>query len=256
MSKRYATGMEGARVKKKARYGGAAAAAVSNPSGRQTVPRTMGAFAQTERKYFTSLVSADGITTSTNWASTELDPAANSMFTPQEGSDIDNRVGRRVEVVKIQVRGNITCAAQPNQTAAQEPTLVRLILCQDMQTNGTQMSGEELMQPPATATAPLAVCSFQNPANFGRFRVLKDKLFTLTNPALTYDGTNIEQNGLVKAFKWTIKFQKPIEVRFNSTNGGTIGDIVNNSFHMIGSASNADLTPTISYQARFVYTDK
>lgn len=243
--KRYYSGLEGARVKKKAR--------VTGPAAAPSRPRVF--TPSRERKYFDTYLSNTAIVASTDWTGTELDPGTSTLFYPQEGSDLDNRIGRRVEVYKISVRGQITCDAQANQTATDAASDVRLILALDQQTNGAQMQGEDLMEPPGAATANLTALTFQNKANFGRFRVLKDKTFTLQNPNAAWDGVNMEQQGLTKNFKWTVKFQKPIEVRYNGTNGGTVADVVNNSFHLIGQASSTALAPKIHYQCRTVYTD-
>lgn len=225
-------------------------------SGYRYVPRTPGGLMVTERKYFDSYLAATALPASTDWTGTEFDPTANSLFTPVEGSDLDNRIGRLVHVHKIQVRGMITCTAQANQTATDSAATIRLILVMDQQTNGSQMQGEQLMASPGAADSRLCVNTFQSPANFGRFRVLKDKTFNVQDPNIAYDGTNMEQQGINRPFKFTLKFAKPIPVRFNNTNGGTIADIVDNSFHMLANASGITLAPNILYEARFVYTDK
>jgi len=85
--------------------------------------------------------------------------------------------------------------------------------------------------------------------------VLKDKIFIHQNPNMSYDGTNVEQAGLIKHFKWTIKFHVPVEIRFNNTNGGTIADIIDNSFHLIGTSTSIDLGPTLTYSCRVCYKE-
>jgi hypothetical protein len=107
----------------------------------------------------------------------------------------------------IRIRGVVRSESEQNQTATDYGNLIRIILCIDQQTNGSQMNGEDLMQDPVTNSSNVSINSFQNLQNLGRFRVLKDKTFTLNNPAVTYDGTNIEQNGLVRHFKWNIGFK-------------------------------------------------
>ena len=72
---------------------------------------------------------------------------------------------------------------------------------------------------------------------------------------MTYDGTNVEQAGLSKPFKFNITFKKPINVRFNNTNGGTIADIVDNSLHLIALTDNDNLAPAISYYSRVDYKE-
>lgn len=229
---------------------------IAKRRGMYTVPRTRGALGVTERKYFDTFLNAAALTSPNTWAGTEVDPATlNCLFCPQEGSDIDNRVGRKVNVVKMIVRGVIVILKQANQTASDDGALCRVILYMDQQTNGTQAQGENLMQDPGAANASLCMSIFQNTANFGRFRVLKDKVLTLSNPNIAWDGTNMEQQGTNRAFKFSLKFRRPVTVRFNGTNGGSVADIIDNSFHMIAACNSGDLTPTLYYQVRTVYYD-
>lgn len=226
---------------------------------RQFVPRTMGPFAVSESKYFDTYVSGAAISESTtNWAATELDPATlNTLFCPTEGSDIDNRIGRRVELYKIALRGVISCGVLMDQTDVVAAPAVRLILYMDQQSNGTQSQGEDVMATPGAGQVPLVFSTFQNLANLGRFRVLRDKIY---GPRIVTSGTDgVSTVSLVHQqipFKMTVRFKKPILIKFNSTNGGTIGDIVDNSFHLIGTKSSTNYAHTISYQVRGYYKDK
>lgn len=232
-------------------------ALVSARRGYSYVPRTPGGLSVTERKYFDSYLSAQALVAATDWTATELDPATlNTLFVPQEGSAINQRIGRKVCVKKITIRGLIRIPKQANQTATDAAAQCRLIFFIDQQTNGTQAQGEELMAAPGSANAVLCTSTFQSTANFGRFRVLKDKTYMLQNANLAYDGTNLEVQGLQKQFKFTVKFAKPLYIHFNSTNGGSVADIVDNSFHIIGTCSNvADYAPLLYYQCRTIYTD-
>ena len=44
-------------------------------------------------------------------------------------------------------------------------------------------------------------------------------------------------------------------IHFNSTNGGTYADIVDNAFNMYCAASDTTLTPSLAYQCRAVFVD-
>lgn len=222
--------------------------------GMQFVSRTMGVQAVTEKKYFDSYDSADALVAANDWTGTEIDPAGNTLFYPAEGAAINQRIGRKVSVTKLKIRGHIYCAKN-NAANGLAPTLCRMILYQDMQTNAAQAQGEQLMASPGAATALQCVTTYQNLANVGRFRVLKDKMITIQNPALSYDGAAEDANGLIKPFKFNITFRKPVVVRFNATNGGTVADIIDNSFHLIANCSSIELAPTVYYQCRVVYTD-
>lgn len=224
---------------------------------RSFVPRTMGPFAQTESKYFDSFLDSTAIAEGIDWTGTELDPTSLSLFTPIEGSDIDNRIGRKVSLYKLSLRGLISSSALSDQADILAVPFVRLILFMDMQTNGTQAQGEQVMSSPGTTSIFLNVNTFQNPANFGRFRVLRDKTYKLGISTAQTDGTNTSsQAHPVVPFKMTVKFNTPIDIRFNATSGGTIGDIVDNSFHLIGTKSSAAYASIIAYQCRGYYKDK
>lgn len=228
-------------------------------AGTYTVARTRGVVGQTERKYYTSSRVDSAIAASTDWTGTEMDPPSiNTLFIPGQDAGDTGRIGRKVDVLAIKIRGHISCAAQLNQTAADAQGKVRLILFQDMQTNAAQAQGEQLMDGSAAITGSTAagcINTFQNLANFGRFRVLKDKTFSLSQPNMVWDGTNIEQGGITKPFKMNVKFKKPVRVSFNSTGGGTIADIVDNSFHMLAITSIIDTAPKVFYVCRVVFID-
>lgn len=219
------------------------------------VPRSYGnPRAVTERKYFDSERTSLALPAlTTNFASAELDPATlNTLYCPVTGDDFNQRTGRKCQVVSIKIRGAITVPIQINQTAADAAARVRLILVMDQQTNASQLNSEDVI---TSGAGSGAIDMFQNPAFFGRFKVLKDKTFVLANPNMTWDGTNIEQGGLSRPFKMTVKFRKPVNVHFNSTNGGTVADIIDNSFHVIGGADDISLAPTIIYKCRVTYID-
>jgi len=224
-------------------------------NSRTFVPRSLGnPLAITERKYFDAELSGGVLVASaTSWANAEFDPATlNTLFAPTPGDDFNNRTGRKVQVLSIKIRGHIQVLSQTNQTAEDNATYLRMCLVQDRQTNATQLNAEDVIN---SGAASVAVNMFQNPAFFGRFRVIKDKTMVLSNPASSFDGTNIEQNGLVKPFKLSIKFKKPVVVHFNSSTGGTVADCVDNSFHLIALCSSVELAPTINYKVRTTFID-
>lgn len=227
--------------------------------GYSTVPRTRGVYSRGEMKYFDTERSSTALTAAAAWAGTEFPPNVGTPTTlcvPTVGAAINQRIGRGIFVYKIKVRGQINVANLTNQTAGLSAANVRLLLVQDMQTNAAQAQGEDIMTAPTGATALLAVGSYQSLANFGRFKVLKDKTIMLQNPNAAFDGTNIEVFGIQKPFKFNIRFRKPVCVRFNATNGGTIADIVDNSWCIYANCSNIGLAPTITYQARVCYKEQ
>jgi len=229
--------------------------------GYQTVPRTKGVYAYGEMKYFDSCRDNVAIGSSTTWASSVYDPnafpvaAINTLFCPTLGAGVNQRIGKACKVLKIKMNIVISIPAQTNQTVTDAGSYIRLLLVLDKQTNSAQMTGTQLMTSPGVATAVLAPGSYQNIDNFGRFKVLKDKHMTIDNPTITYDGTNVEQSGIIRRFKWNVKFKTPITVRFNNTAGGTIADIIDNSFHILANNSSTDLNPNISYNCRVCFKE-
>lgn len=211
-----------------------------------------------EMKYFDTERSATALTASTDWTATEFPPnvgTPTTLVVPTVGSAINQRIGRRIKLLKLSVRGIINVPVQTNQTVADAPALVRILLVQDMQTNGAQAQGEDIMAAPTTAVALNTLQSFQSLASLGRFKVWKDIVLKVEDPNMTFDGTNIEQSGLAEYFKLKLKFKKPLEISFNATNGGTIADVVDNSFCVYATVLSAGLAPTISYNCRAYYKE-
>jgi len=237
-------------------YRGGKRSRVSNARvGYATVPRTRGVYAKGEMKYNDTYVNSTVLAAATDWTGTEMDPATlNTLFVPQLGTGINQRIGQKVSVVKQVIRGQVFAPILTNQTASHQNPVVRLIHFMDEQTNSTQAQGEDLMSAPS-ANATSAPFGFQNVNNFGRFKVLKDKMRTLPVGNISYDGTNIEQGGVAIPFKFTFKPKKPVVMQFNATNGGTVADIVNNSFHLLAITSSTGITPQISYVCRTYYKD-
>jgi len=209
----------------------------------------------TERKYYDTNLD-DGVITAitTSWAGTELDPATvNCLSAPAQGTDIDECIGREYAIVAMKVKGYVYVPSQTNQTITDNASLVRILLVRDKQTNGVQLNAEDVIA--STTGAEPGISMFQSAVTLGRFDVCKDKFISLQNPTIAYDGTNIEQSGMVRPFKMNCKFRKPIVVHRNGTATAGVAQIVDNSFHIIAAASGVNLAPTLSYQARCVFID-
>lgn len=252
-------------------------------AGYTSVARTRGAAVTGEMKYFDCTRTDStivAVTAGGPWpAGAMQDPGTTlnlgaaavanplCLFAPTVGSALNQRIGRSVLVRKIKVNGqiilptSITLATTWQADAPYPPVKVRILLVQDMQTNAAQMTPSALLNPASDTGSTLV--SYQNPNNFGRFRVLKDKYIVLDNtnfghidvPAV---GVYVGSQGLVRNFKFNINFKIPVKVQFNATNGGTVADIVDNSFHII-CASTLDVVspqvPLINYYSRIAYKE-
>lgn len=254
--------------KGKADRGGGPAGGAQIRRGYGAVSRTSGAAVIGEMKYFDSNLTNTNMTVVTGtWpGGTIVDPTGTinlgsaavatplCLFAPTVGAALNQRIGRKVKVLKIKVQGTIQTPAQAAQVTADTGGSVRIILVMDQQTNASQMTSAQLINDADSATANLS--AFQNPNNFGRFRVLKDKRFVLANPSAFNDAaTTGAQFGLKVNFKFNVSFKNPIEVHFNATNGGTVADIVDNSFHMLCGTDSVALTPAINYYCRVCYKE-
>lgn len=236
----------------------AAMARQKRPAPRyQTVARTRGVYGQGEMKYFDSELDALAIPSSITWAACVADPILtpvvnmNTLFAPTQGAGINQRIGKACKLHKIRIRGRIEVPSQSPAGGAMLASAFRILLVQDMQTNAAQADPSVLMTP-AVASLDVALCATQNTNAFGRFRVLKDKVITIQNPGSAALANAVNEQ--VRFFKFSIRFKTPIEVRFNSTSGGTIADIVDNSFHLYINHNWAD-TSNISYTCRCCYKD-
>lgn len=235
--------------------------------GYGSVARTRGAGVTGEMKYFDCELQAAAIqAVTTTWISgTRLDPTTtinlgdaavanpSCLCVPKVSASLNGRIGRKIKVLKIKVNGTISVPEQAGASAADSATKIRLVLVQDMQSNASSMTPALLFND--AGAADTTICSFQNPNNFGRFRVLKDKIIQLGNASMTGAAPTIVQSGMKYPFKFVINFKEPITVNFNATNGGTVTDIIDNSFHIICGADNVALAPTLSYYSRCSYKE-
>jgi len=225
--------------------------------GYTSVPRTRGAAVTGEMKYFDSSLDNNliGVVTNTWQTSTEANPVTqNCLFAPTVGAAVNQRIGKSASVHKIKVRGVITCPLQSAQSNADNSTLIRVILLQDKQTNAAANVVPALVMNDGVG-ANATINSYQNINEFGRYRVLKDKIITVGNLNMTGDPSagQIAQAANSYPFKFNIKFNQPVVVRFNATNGGTNADISDNSFHMLAACNSQALSCTCSYYARVCY---
>ncbi len=239
-------------------------------SGYRTVARTRGWAGTGEMKYFDCERTAVALSApTTTWvAGTLKDPNTTidlgdaavatpaCLFAPKVSAALNGRIGRNVHMMKIKIHGKIGVPIQAVQSAADSATRVRLILVMDTQTNATAMTSAQLLRDAGEAATTMS--SFQNPNNFGRFRVLKEKNFNLTNINMANDTGatgGIIQSGMVINWKLTYNFKNPVKVQFNATNGGTIADIIDNSVHVIAGIDGNSLAPQISYYSRVAYKE-
>lgn len=238
----------------------------ANRTGYGSVARSRGAAVTGETKYYDAESTINAIVAVTaTWAGTEADPETSinlgsaavanplTLCCPIVAATLNGRVGRQIELIKCKIRGTLsyaTAAAQGSCFASQQ---VRLILLLDMQTNSAQFNAEDVQNGATLVSA--CFNSYQNPNFFGRFRVLRDKIIKLEPVASFNDAaTTGSIGGQSRQFKFSVNC-KGIVMRFNAVNAGTIGDVIDNSLHLIAGAALTTATPTISFYSRVSYKD-
>jgi len=194
--------------------------------------------------YDTAFASADvNIANPYTWEGTELDPTTTvegtpvsdplGLCQPKEGTDINQRIGREIEVHRIKIRIN-------------RSTIDRILIVQDTQTNGAQLNGEDVMTAfPSATYNDSAIAGFPNVSNLHRFKILVDQ-----------DSVVFKQLAQNVIFTFIIyDFKTPVRVRFNGTNSGTITDVIDNSFHVIGNDISSGSADPLYYACRVCYKD-
>lgn len=166
-----------------------------------------------------------------------------------QGDTASTRDGAQISMRSIEIEGVVTCPAQTNQTAVEYAPSIFLALVLDTQTNGAQLNSEDVYANPG-ANAITAAYPVRNMSNTERFKVLKRWKFRMPVPAVTYDGTNIEQSGVQMPFR-CFKNLGGLKTKWVTGNtDGVVGGIVDNSLHLIGWCNDTGMAPSVSYNSR------
>ncbi len=160
-----------------------------------------------------------------------------------EGNGQSARVGRKVNLTSIGIRGSVKIAS--TSTLANTGDVVRIMVVQDKQTNGAS---------PAVATVLQSADynAFGNLANRNRFVILRDKFIAIQSQSGSFDGTN---DGFAEAFvffKDYFKVNIPIEYDASATDGSLATQRSNNIFVLVISAEGI---ANVDYRTRLRYTD-
>ncbi len=191
------------------------------------------------------------------WADCELNARQvtavyGSLPIPKARDDYSDRDGRKIFIKNIRIRGTLLQNAATAKTAASTQGYVRLLVVKDTRTCGTTINAEDVLGPgqgsdgAATVLADAAVNALTQPDGWGKFRILADKTFQISNQALFNDGTDGNLQGHRIPFDLTVS--PNCWVNFSASTGA-IASVIDNSFHLIGAMSEGD-DWTISYVAR------
>jgi len=160
------------------------------------------------------------------------------LFTPQLGTDATSRIGRKVVVRKLFIRGRMFPRRLQYHVSGDppvaellygysEPQQCRIVILWDMQPNGTVPLYTDVF----TDGQPQAQLNL----NYrDRFSIVKDKVISFDAvtalPGITAQTPILEFNTTISNVKIFKKFKK--EVIFNGSNGGTYADIASGALWM------------------------
>jgi len=243
----------------------------STRKGYGSIARTNGAAVTGEMKYFDCFLEEEPISNTNNsWTGTMVDPDFSvdlgdthvatplCLFAPKPSAALNGRIGRQVYVYKIKI--NFAIYSTGDITVPIDPRIIRLMVVIDKQTNAVQMNGQQLMNNTHLANLSIPnILSFQNPNNFGRFKVLHDCFVNLDDPnQVLFPDTDGKVNGHHNVWKFVHKFKTPLLVHFNATTGGTVADIIDNSFHVVcgkTALNSSEYPPHLYYYSRVSYKE-
>lgn len=182
-------------------------------------------------------------------AATSLSPLLN---VPVSGSDVFNRVGRKIYMKSLQIKGLIF----NNNTSIQDSG--RMLLIFDSQPNAAAPTVQNLLSN-FDGVGATNGNSMINLNNRQRFLVLRDHqiIFPGVNNAagvLTNVGPVLDTGKYQYEINWFVKL-KGLETIFNQINGGTIADIASGSLYLIFVSTTQDAGYNFKGNTRLRYYD-
>lgn len=187
--------------------------------------------------------------TATNVQLVATPPAFNLLNQMINGAELYQRVGRKVYMKSLHVRGYFQNIATTVQDA------IRIIVFYDSQANAAAPTIANLLQD-SNAAAGTTAESEINLFNRARFKILRDKQFctpAVTNTAGVLTNLNYPSNNVFE-FNEFIKL-KGLEAVYNGTNGGTIADITSGSLYLVTLCDQQAAGWQFIYTSRLRYYD-
>ncbi len=168
---------------------------------------------------------------------------SSSLNVVPEGNGESARIGRKIFLTNLRMKGKITLNTANSSVNA---AVLRCIVYQDTQTNGAAAGVTDILESADWR-------SWRNLANQERFKILKDKTFTMNPDAATITSADVIATAeKVVPLKLSLKINAPIEYD-NSATTGAIATQRTNNIGVLAIAS--DQTCQIDYIARMRYKD-
>lgn len=169
---------------------------------------------------------------------------------PVTGADQNARIGRKIQIKSVYVRGAVFSdfATRAPVAAEANPTQQgRMIIVWDTQPNGAVMTIAQLLN---TAT-PLSMLNLDNR---DRFKIIKEKVFHFGPSAIGAAGVATyavsPQSANIKCYA-----KMNHSMQFNAVNGGTIADVTSGALYMVWIGTTVaganDITATVSTRVRY-----
>lgn len=192
---------------------------------------------------FAGIIQGEGATT---FAGMEVDPATVlAISAPAQGNGPSDRDGHVIVITGMHLAGVIRRVSGVPTTQPQ-PSLVRLWVVLDTQTNGAQLNSEDVFVNTNNNDFTIAT-PLKNMAFGRRFKVLATRTFVM--PAHVYQadaGPLYHCNGSLTPVNIMLKKLR-IPVRFNASTAG-VANVVDNSIHVIAVHSDAGVTASFGLQ--------
>ncbi len=160
-----------------------------------------------------------------------------------EGNGESARIGRKITIKKIHVKGALTLPAATGSANTSDKVICMLV--QDKQTNGAIFL-------PANFVDTDVFDSFRNLAESSRFRVLYKKVFTVNAGGAAASGAAFTFSENVRSINCNVNCTVPIEYN-NTADDGTIATVRSNNLYWV-TQSSAGITAIVA-NVRVRYTD-
>lgn len=215
-----------------------------------TIARNLrtGGFLGIENKFVDYRVDDDAFTNV--WAGGEMeDGTALSVSAVAQGVGESQRDGRKYSINSVFIRGTLEIPSSESEMTPRPDFVARVALVLDKQTNGAQLNAEDVFK---TIGAAHDIDSFRNLQFVDRFQILAEKKIRIPQWGQTNEGAiNLfsSPNSIVP-FKMSFVFKKPLKVTTKAT-AAAIASIIDNSIHVIGTATSPTLTLSYTSRCRF-----
>ncbi len=218
--------------------------------GRSAANRRTGGFLGIENKFYDTSIVGAVLTAPTGSTGGEHNPSATiALNTVTRGDGESQRNGKDITMNNIGIRGHIRVPPKANLSAADNGVVCYVALVLNTQTNGALLNSEDVFKN-ISADGLLMGQPWRNLQFTSRFKVLASKMVVFArSPELTWDGTNMEQGGLVRPFQMFVDL-KGLKVHYSSASTETIANIIDNSLNIVAFSNGTGLAPVLSYSAR------